>query len=462
MSETITVQNPYSGAEIATLPLQSAQDAERLLAQAYARYQNRKSWMPKHERIAVLKKLASLMEHNRDKLLIDAISEGGKPYKDSVVEVDRAIQGVHIAIETLAHMGGHEIPMGLTAGSAGRMAYTLREPYGIVVSVSAFNHPLNLIVHQTVPAFAVGAPVIVKPALTTPLSCLNLVNLFREAGAPEDYVSAIICENDVAQKLVTDRRVGYFSFIGSAKVGWYLRSQLAPGVRCALEHGGAAPVIIAPDYEIEKCIAPIAKGGFYHAGQVCVSVQRVYVPKEKAEIFAQKLAEAGNQMIVGDSLDPKTDVGPLILPREVDRIHEWVQEAIQSGGKLISGGNKLPNNCYQTTVILTPSDNAILSKNEIFGPVIAVYGYETLEEAYHRANDVDYSFQSAVFTDQLSTAMEAVHHLDAQTVLINDHTAFRVDWMPFGGSAVSGLGLGGIPYSMEEMTRPKMMVIKPN
>ena len=204
---------------------------------------------------------------------------------DSRIELARAVQGIREAANSIGQLTGHEIPMNLTTSSMNRMAFTTREPVGVVAAVSAFNHPFNLIVHQVIPGVAVGCPVIVKPALITPLSCLNLVSCLYEAGLPKEWVQVAICENSLAEKIVTDPRVSFLTFIGSGKVGWGLRSKLAPGARCALEHGGAAPVIVEADADIDDALPLLAKGGFYHAGQVCVSVQRIFVHEDIVEEF---------------------------------------------------------------------------------------------------------------------------------------------------------------------------------
>ncbi len=247
-----------------------------------ALYRNRALWLPLHQRVAILERLALLMSEHQDVLAIEAAREGGKPLGDSRVEITRAIDGVRLCIEHIRGHAGDVIPMGTTAAAAGRIAFTQKEPIGVVVAVSAFNHPLNLIVHQVLAGIAAGCPVIVKPASTTPLSCLRLVQLLRAAGLPSAWCQVVVAGRAIAEALVTDRRVGFFSFIGSGEVGWSLRSKLAPGTRCALEHGGVAPVIIGPDADQELSVNAVLKGGFYHAGQVCVSVQRVYVPRGQA------------------------------------------------------------------------------------------------------------------------------------------------------------------------------------
>jgi len=369
---------------------------------------------------------------------------------------------VQIAAGQISELKGEQIPMGLTKASENRLAWTMREPIGVVSSISAFNHPLNLIVHQSVTAIAAGCPVIIKPALTTPLSCLALVDILKEAGLPDGWCQAIIAENEVAEQLVVDKRVNYFSFIGSARVGWYLRSKLAPGTRSALEHGGAAPVIVEADADFDEMLPALLKGGFYHAGQVCVSVQRVFAHESICDKLADKLAEMASKLVVGDPMDEATEVGPLILPKEVDRVEEWVNEALTSGAKLLTGGNRISNTCYEPTVLLNPALDAKVSTLEIFGPVVHVYSYKDRDKAIEIANSLDVHFQASVFTKNLDVALDCVNKLNATAVMVNDHTAFRVDWMPFGGRDASGIGMGGIQYSMHEMTRVKLMVIKSN
>ncbi len=448
----LKVTAPYDGQLIAEVETASADSVETALATAHGLYRNRDAWLPAFERIAILERAAQLMADQAELLALEAAREGGKPLIDSRVEVARAIDGIHNCIECLRGDAGREIPMGINPASVNRLAMTHREPIGVVVAVSAFNHPLNLIVHQVGPAIAAGCPVIVKPAEDTPLSCFRFVEILRQAGLPEAWCQALLTQDHaVAEKLVTDARVGFFSFIGSAKVGWMLRSKLAPGARCALEHGGAAPVIVEADADLDDALPLLAKGGFYHAGQVCVSVQRVFAHESIAESVANRLAELGKKMPVGDPTSPDSAIGPLIRHRETERVHEWVTEAVAAGAKLISGGNKLSDSCYEPTVLLNPPADAKVSAMEIFGPVICVYSYSNMDEAIDQANSLPFSFQAAVWTKHLDRARRGYTRLDASAVMINDHTAFRVDWMPFAGLRHSGLGVGGIPYTFEDM-----------
>jgi acyl-CoA reductase-like NAD-dependent aldehyde dehydrogenase len=329
-----------------------------------------------------------------------------------------------------------------------------------VFAISAFNHPLNLIVHQIVPAIAVGCPVIVKPASKTPLNCVRLVELIHEAGLPDGWCQVCICDNDVAEILATSDKINFFSFIGSAKVGWQLKSKLADGVRCSLEHGGVAPVIVDSTADIEKTVSSLLKGGFYHAGQVCVSVQRIFVHDSIFDVLAKKLADGAAKLKVGNPENLQTQVGCLISPNEVIRVDEWVKEAVAGGSVLLTGGKKLSDKTYAPTVLLNPADDAKVSNLEIFAPVVCLYNYADYRIAIDKANSLEFAFQAAVFTSNIDMANDCVKRLDASAVMINDHTAFRVDWMPFGGRKASGYGIGGIGYTMHDMVAYKMVVIK--
>ena len=456
-----TVTAPYDGAELGTLDTINEAQAEVALGIASGLFNDRSAWLSAERRIEILEKTAEIMQSRFEELAVIALNEGGKPLLDSRVEVARAIDGIKNCAECIRNESGTEIPMRLNGGSAGRIAFTTREPIGVVMAVSAFNHPLNLIVHQIGPAIATGCPVIVKPAADTPLSCFALVDILREAGLPDEWCLPVVtADHATAEKLVTDPRVAFFSFIGSANIGWMLRSKLAPGARCALEHGGAAPAIIAADADLDRDLPLVAKGGFYHAGQVCVSVQRVFADSSIARQVAERLGTLGDAMVVGDPASEATEVGPLIRHREADRIESWVNEALEAGAELISGGNRISDSLYAPTVLFNPPVDAKVSAMEIFGPVICVYSYDDVDAAIEQANSLDVAFQASVFSKDIDTALHVFSQLNASAIMVNDHTAFRVDWMPFAGLKQSGHGVGGIPYSFEDMQIEKMMVIK--
>ncbi len=312
---------PFDRSLIATAVAADGQAADRALETANGLIRNRDAWLKPYERIEILDRAAGIMSDRADELALEAAREGGKPLIDSKVEVARAIDGVRNCIEVLRTEGGREVPMNLNAASAGRAAFTRKEPIGVVVAVSAFNHPLNLIVHQVGPAVTTGCPVIVKPADDTPLSCFRFVEILREAGLPDEWCQALVVKDlSVATQLVTDQRVGFFSFIGSAPVGWMLRSKLAPGTRCALEHGGAAPVIVAADADLDETIPLITKGGFYHAGQVCVSVQRIFAHASIAKDLVDRLAHPHQ---TSNSAIPRVPIPKWDLSSDLARSIGW-------------------------------------------------------------------------------------------------------------------------------------------
>ena len=452
---------PYDNSLIATMQTADKAVVDKALKTAYELYRDRDGWLKPSKRIAILEKTASIMADRAEELAVEAAREGGKPLLDSRVEVTRAIDGVKICIETLRTQHGREVPMNLNPASENRLALTRIEPIGVVVAASAFNHPLNLIVHQAGPAVAAGCPVIVKPAEVTPVSCYLFIEILREAGLPEGWCQALCVSSlDVASALITDERVAFFSFIGSAKVGWMLRSKLAPGTRYALEHGGAAPVIVAEDADLDDAVPLLTKGGLYHAGQVCVSVQRIFAHESIAHNLAERLAESAKALKIGDPVKPDTDVGPLIRNGEVLRVKEWVGEAVDSGAELLTGGNQISDSCFECTILYDPPMDAKVSTHEIFGPVVCVYPYSDVDQAIAHANSLPFSFQSAVFTKNIDTALRVATRLNAATVMVNDHTAFRVDWMPFAGFKQSGEGTGGIPYTMKDMQVEKLIVVR--
>jgi acyl-CoA reductase-like NAD-dependent aldehyde dehydrogenase len=454
----LEVVQAFDRKHIADLPTDDAAALESKLATARERFLNRSGWLAPHERIAVLRRLADLVARQREAFAMRIAQEGGKPLTDALVETDRAIDGIRNAADMLRTRGGIEIPMGLTPASEKRRAWTIQEPIGVVAAISAFNHPLNLIVHQVAPAIATGCPVIVKPATATPLSCLELVKLVHEAGMPEGWVQTLLPESrDLSSAFASDARVGFLSFIGSAEVGWRLRRNLAPGTRCALEHGGVAPVIIDGSANLDAIIEPIAKGGYYHAGQVCVSVQRIFVQDAIKDTFVERFSERVARLRVGDPTRAETEVGPLINPAEAARVENWIEEAVGSGARLIGGG-RVSETTLKPAILVEPPRDAKVSTHEVFGPLTCIFGFEAIDEAIDAANSLPVAFQASVFTQDLAVALEAAERMDASAVMVNDHSAFRTDWMPFAGRHESGYGVGGIPYTVREMSAEKMIV----
>lgn len=458
----LEVFSPYDQSKIGEVKKHSLEEVMTMLETAYSLFHNRERHLKSHQRIEVLNNLINLLKEEQKNLALLIAKEGGKPLVDSSFESIRAVSGVSSAIAEIHNLGGKEIPMELTPASDNRMAFTTKEPVGVVVAISAFNHPLNLLIHQIVPAIAAGCPIIIKPASTTPLTCLRFVELLHKAGLPKEYCQAAICDPKIATTLATDSRVAFLNFIGSGAVGWELSKKLSPGTHYVLEHGGVAPVIVDEQVDITKIIPKLAKGGFYHAGQVCVSTQRIYIHKNIAEEFTKNFAKYVETLKVGDPTHEDTDIGPLIATKEVDRIESWVNEAVAQGATLITGGKRLSDTTYAATILYDPPISTKLSQEEAFGPVVCIYPYQDRLEAIERANALPYTFQAAVFTDNINLAMDTVKRLYATSVMVNDHTAYRADWMPFGGRRSSGFGTGGIVDAIHDLSQDKLMIINLN
>jgi acyl-CoA reductase-like NAD-dependent aldehyde dehydrogenase len=415
----LQVVQAFDRAPIEEIATDGAAALEAKLQAAERIFRDRDHWLKPHERMAILRKLAGLMEGKRDHFARQIAREGGKPLPDAIIETTRAIDGVHNAADELRNFAGREIPMGLSPAAAGRWAFTTKEPIGIVAAISAFNHPLNLIVHQVAPAIATGCPVIIKPAGTTPLSCRDFVALVHEAGLPEAWCQSFIPETtELAETLATDRRIAFLSFIGSAKVGWYLHSKLTHGARSALEHGGAAPAIVDRSADLDQIIEPMVKGGYYHAGQVCVSTQRIFVQQDVADDFTARLVARVAKLRVGDPTLSDTEVGPLIQPREADRVASWIAEAVEGGAKIATGGKRISETTLEPTVLLDPSPEAKVSQLEVFGPLVCIYRYSKLDDAIAQANSLPVAFQASVFAQDIDVALRAAERLDASAVMM--------------------------------------------
>jgi len=456
--QALVIRSPFSGETLGELTLIETPTALQMLARAHRIAAE--SPLGAHKRVSVLRGAAERVASRSEELARLIAQEGGKPLLDARIEVTRAASGLHFLAGEVERLAGVEVPMGSTQATEGRVAFTTMEPIGVVLAISAFNHPLNLIVHQAGPAIAAGCPVIVKPAQETPLSCKALLEIFVLAGLPEGFAQFLICDNTTTEILASDPRVAFVSFIGSAAVGWKLRQRVAPGTRIALEHGGAAPVIVDASADLDSAAALVTKGGYYHAGQVCVSVQRVMVHQQVHEAFRDKLQAHVEALVVGDPTDAKTAVGPLIRTRDVDRVENWVGEAVRGGARVVCGGGRLDHQCFAATLLDAPRPDAKVLTEEVFGPVVSLVPVPDLEAAIVEANRSRWSFQAAIFSQSLPAALRAAKRLDAAAVMINDHTAFRADWMPFGGRRESGLGTGGLPYSVRDFCAPKLVVLK--
>ena len=460
-TQTLPVLNPFDLSIVDSIPQSSQTDIETALNNALSVYQDRSQWPQLFKRLNILERAITIIEERFDELANTATREGGKPYRDSHSEVLQAQECIKSAIAILRTNSGTTIPMGITQETTHRMAFTQKGPIGVVVAYSGFNHPLLNVVQQVIPAIAAGCPVIMLPACETPLSCHLFLNLLLEAGIDPKWAQIVtLSDQNLIQSLVMDPRVSFLTFTGRASTGWKLRSLLASGTRCSLMHSGAAPVIVTGDSDIYEVREALLDGCFYHAGQVSVSVQRIFAHTKIATKLATQLAMKAAGLTVGDPMNADTEIGPLIRPEETARIHDWVIEAVNGGGQLLTGGEKLTDTLYAPTVIFNAPADSRLMTEEVRGPVVCIDPWFDVEDAILRANSLPTAIHAAVFTRDVESAMSITDRLDASAVMINDHTAFWTAWMPFSGLREAGIGTSGIPYAIDELRVDKTIVLR--
>jgi acyl-CoA reductase-like NAD-dependent aldehyde dehydrogenase len=401
----------------------------------------------------ISRRLAETLDENAELIA----REGGKPLKWSRVEATRAISTFRWASEVIRHGEDEVMRLDTEASLGSRIGLLRRFPIGPVLGITPFNFPLNLVAHKVAPSLGVGAPIVVKPASATPLGALRLAELFAETDLPKGMYQVLPVSSKVADGMARDERYRKISFTGSAEIGWYLKG-IDPKKRVTLELGGNAGVIVHSDADLDHAAARIAFGGYYQAGQSCISVQRVLVQAEVFDDFAARLVKEVENLKVGDPMDPTVDVGPVIQPQEVDRIDAWVQEAVSQGAEILTGG-KADSPFYSPTLLSHVRPEMKVCREEVFGPVVTISPYETFEDALASVNDSKFGLQAGVFTNDINRAFQAHRTLEVGGVIINDQSAFRADQMPYGGSKESGFGREGLRFAMEEMTEQRIMVL---
>ncbi|MGQ0669261.1 MAG: aldehyde dehydrogenase family protein [Actinomycetota bacterium] len=453
---TFEVKSPYDGSVVAEVGVPTEADVEEATATAAAVFQESKR-LPVHVRADALDHISRRLGESIDENAELIAREGGKPLKWAKAEATRAVSTFRWASEVLRHGEDELIRLDTEASLGSRIGLIRRFPFGPVLGISPFNFPLNLVAHKVAPALAVGAPIVVKPARATPMGALVLAELFDETELPKGMYQVLAVSSGVADGMARDARYRKISFTGSAEVGWYLKG-LDPKKRVTLELGGNAGVIVHSDADLDLAAARIAFGGYYQAGQSCISVQRVLVQSEVYEDFCARLVKQVESLKYGDPLDPTVDVGPLIDAGSLGRIAEWVDEAAAQGAELLTGGRR-DDPFYVPTVIAKTKPEMKVRCEEIFGPVTTVSPYQTFEEAIAEVNNSRYGLQAGVFTNDINRAFQAHREIETGGVIINDQSAFRADQMPYGGSKDSGFGREGLRYAMEEMTEPRIMVV---
>jgi acyl-CoA reductase-like NAD-dependent aldehyde dehydrogenase len=453
---TLEVKSPFDGSLVAELGVPTPADVEEAVATAHDTFPEAVR-LPVHARSEALDHISRRLAEDVDRNAEIIAREGGKPLKWAKVEATRAVSTFRWASEVLRHGDDEAMRLDTEAAFTGRMGILRRFPYGPVLGITPFNFPLNLVAHKVAPALAVGAPIVVKPASATPIGALVLAEYFAETDLPKGMYQVLPVNSKIADKMARDERFRKISFTGSAAIGWYLKS-LDPKKRVTLELGGNAGVIVHADADLDLAAQRVAFGGYYQAGQSCISVQRVLVASEVYDDFAARLTKQVESLKTGDPMDPSVDVGPVIDRGEVDRISEWVQEAVNQGAELLTGG-KAEGSLYYPTLLGRTTPEMKVRCEEVFGPVATITPYETFEDALAEVNDSKYGLQAGVFTNDINRAFEAHRTLEVGGVVINDVSAFRADQMPYGGSKDSGFGREGLRFAMEEMTEPRIMVL---
>lgn len=453
----VKVTSPFDGSAVGVTYLAGQPEIEDAVASAVSAFEVLKR-MASHERAALIGRVIEGLGARADELARIISLESGKPIRDARAEVKRAVGTFQIALEEAKRPEGSVVPVDIAPGSEGRLAIVRRFPVGPVLAICPFNFPLNLVVHKVAPAMACGNPVIVKPAPKTPITALILAEIIEKAGCVKGAFSVMPCSNEDAERLVLDDRIKKLSFTGSAAVGWWLKSK-AGTKRVTLELGGNAGVIVHSDADLESASARCATGAFLYAGQVCISVQRVYVQNGVFERFKELFLGHCSGLKLGDPLDEATDIGPMVDEGACVRSEEWVKEAVSGGAKLLLGGRRT-GRFFEPTVLTGTLPSMKVCSEEVFAPIVSIEPYEAFEDAVDMVNGSLYGLQAGVFTKDISRIMRAYERLEVGGVIANDIPTYRTDNMPYGGVKMSGFGREGVRYAIEEMTEPRLLVIK--
>jgi acyl-CoA reductase-like NAD-dependent aldehyde dehydrogenase len=454
------VKNKYDGKVIAALPTARKEDVDAAI-DAAERAEDVMADMPAYKRADILLKAAALMRERADDLAKTIAGEAGKALKFARAEVDRAQSTFTIAAEEAKRLHGETIPLDAVPAGEGYFGFWTRRPVGVIAAISPFNFPLNLVAHKVAPALAAGNTLVLKPASTTPLTAVKLCEILQDAGLPAGVINLVVGSGGtVGEWLVTDERVDKITFTGSPDVGRHILS-VAGIKKVTLELGNTSPVVVAPDADLDFVAKRCAVGAFYNSGQVCISVQRIYSERQVYESFSEKFVKATEAMIVGDPLDERVDVGPMIDSKEVDRVEGWVREAQTSGAKILTGG-KRDGTVYYPTILSDVDDEMKVISEEVFAPVASIISSDDFESALQQANDTKFGLQVGVFTKDIDRVFNSVRRLNFGGVIINDTPSFRADHMPYGGNRQSGLGREGVKFAMEDMTNIQMVAIRLN
>jgi len=452
------VRNKYNGKVVGTLATARKEEVDAALAAAQAAAVQMAE-MPAHKRSDILLRASHLLGAGREDVARTIAAEAGKALKYARTEVDRSVSTFALAAEEAKRIHGETVPLDAVPSGVGYLGFYTRRPVGVVVAITPFNFPLNLVAHKVAPALAAGNALVLKPAGSTPLTAVMLCRILEEAGLPPGAINLVNGPGSTLGKwLVSDPRVAKVTFTGSPSVGERITG-MAGIKKVTLELGNTSPVILAPDADLDEAARRCALGAYFNSGQVCISVQRIYAQNEIYEPFVERFTRASEAMVVGDPLDERVDVGPMIDLREAQRVEGWVQEAQSEGAQLLSGG-KREGAVYWPTVLGKTTAQMKVVAQEVFAPVASVMACDDFESALELANDSDYGLQVSVFTQDINRALKAIQRLNFGGVIINESPAFRADHMPYGGNRLSGLGREGVRFAVEEMTNIQMVVMR--
>jgi len=448
----IDVRSPYSGETVSRVAKAGAEETRRAIDAAEAAMREP---LPAHKRAEILVRVAGALGRRHDEVARTISDEAGKPMKAARVEASRAMSTYTFAAVEARKLAGEMVPMDAAQAGVGKLAFTLRQPIGVVGAISPFNFPLNLVAHKLAPSLAAGCAVVLKPASQTPLSALLLAELEEEAGLPPGWLNVVVgSASEIGDVLIEDERVKAITFTGSGPVGWKLRER-APKKRVNLELGNATPVIVAADADIDLAAEKIAANAFSFAGQSCISIQRVYVERDAYDALVERLVPRVESLKVGDPADEDTDVGPVIDDDARERILDWIGKTT---GRVLTGGD-LDGELIRPTVIANPGRQDEVSCEEVFGPVCTVTAVDSIDEAIELANATRFGLQAGVFTTRLDTALRVAQHLEFGGVTVNEAPTFRSDQMPYGGVKDSGNTREGPKYAVRELTEERLVVI---
>lgn len=447
------VYNKYTGDTFAEVSVAGEKHVHKAVEVAVEAHEN--TPFTPDVRYNVLTKAAKLLRDQKDSLAETIAIEGGKPLADALVEVSRSAATFEIAADEAKNLVGEIIP---NYNVSGRFLYTIKKPIGVVAAITPFNFPLNLAIHKVAPALAAGNPVVLKPASETPTVALRLCEILIEAGVPKNYIQCVIGGGrTVGEQLLNDERIAHYTFTGSPGVGKHIKSTI--GLRdVTLELGSNSATIVHDDADVNEAAQKLAKMSFAHAGQICISVQRIFVHEDVQEAFMEAFLAAVRKLKVGDPLLPETNVGPMINENEAERVEGWLNEAVEAGAEILTGGTR-NKNIFQPTVLAKVKKGMKVLDEELFAPVVSVTSYSTIEEAIEQVNDSKYGLQAGIYTSDLNLSYNIPYLLDVGGVVINDTCCFRTDQMPYGGVKESGNGKEGPAYAIQDMVETVTVVV---